>query len=34
LKVSGPHDLAEPRARGILIANVYKTFERFFQLLS
>lgn len=28
------NDLTEPRARDILIADVYKTFERFFQLLS
>ena len=27
------NDLHEPRARDILIADVYKTFERFFQLL-
>ncbi len=40
LRATGPawvanfNDLHEPRARDILIADVYKTFERFFQLLS
>ena len=32
--VANFNDLHEPRARDILIADVYKTFERFFQLLS
>ena len=40
LRATGPawvanfNDLTKPRARDILIADVYKTFERFFQLLS
>jgi len=32
--VANFNDLTEPRARDILIADVYKTFERFFQYLS
>jgi hypothetical protein len=40
IRATGPawvanfNDVHESRAREILIADVYKTFERFFQLLS